>query len=356
VLSIIEVDMLVTSDARSTATQLWYKSRNILEKARQQIELPGALTTNVSGFASKETSPRQPPEMPPYSHPPPRPEGIHQTPTKQNQGRLSSSTLNHYGARHDRSPDRATAVEDDGSGRNDKRDVHGGFGVQRERSNRQSYPYPGRRSQASDMRKETEFTNQERVGPSDIHSRPHSHQKQSSDPSRSEYSERRSRSSFPDSVGESEYGMRSQDVPDLYQEDDVSHQNILEGPSPGRNRSKRDHPDLHEIRKNLPKVKESSGDSYGDVSGNSTALRNPQKSGPNHGAVVAQIQVTEEPIPFLSVAQATLWKSQNQARMSIGFGIRLGPPPDPLPHQYLQRRLKDRDHVCTKSRFSRSIS
>jgi len=347
VLNMVEVDMLVLSDARSQALQLWHKCQGILEKARREVDLQSSPTRNE--IASKEPPPRPPPQMPPSPHPPPRPIDSYSTRSKHSQRQVSwDQSPESYGGRRDHSPDRETMFDGEGSARSDGSNTLDGRSEYWEASR---YEYPGRRPQSSVQRSRDEWGHHHRSDPSANKSTRSSYRPQSSDEARSE----RKRTSLPASIGSAQYDRKSQESGEMYREDDVIHQSTGGEPSSEGGRSRRGQPERRSTRKSLPPVNESSGDSY-DAGGSSMTPNRTSvvhHSGPSRETALAvrpgvPPSAHNPQIPFLSVGAALLWKTQSQSRMRFGFGsskIRLGHTPEPLPHQYLQRRLEKRDQV-----------
>lgn len=344
VLKMIEMDMLVQPDARAQAIQLWHKCQRILGEATQETESQNS-STRI------EPPPRQPPEMPSSSYPPPRPKDNYQTPTKHGPRQVSwSESPDNYGVRRDHSPDRETLADGEGSGRSDGSNTLDGRNEYWESSRSE---YPGRRPQSSVQRSRDDFGNHHRSR-SGANNSSRSYHQQSSDEARFG----RKRTPLPVSIGGSQYKRQSQESEDIYPEDDVTHQNVPSELNSEGIRNRKGKPERRSTRQSLPNVKESSNDSY-DVGGSSMAAHRTSvihQAGPSletatsaHPSIVpAPAPAKPQEIPYLSVGEANLWKTQSQARRSIGFGplkSKLSPAPDPLPHQYLQRRLKDRDQV-----------
>lgn len=343
VLRMIEDEMLVESDARSTAKQLWHRSQQILERAKQDTESSNDLTGN--GTNPKGTSPRQPPEMPPSTYPPPRIPDTRRISGKHDQRQVSwGEGVNLYDvSRRDPSPDGASELGNEGSSQNDRQSPSGGTRNWRFPTRDSQHEFPGRRPTSNSF------------GSSGQHNNVSYHQKQPSEQSRATLRHRSSLHSSSDGfdyVGWQGGPETSSPREGVFQNKERSE----EEPSPSRSRSRRDHPVQPEIRQSLPQLAEGSGDSY--TSGDRTSSMMPNRTDytsrdnsaaiPSTRANTTHHQIKQE-IPFLSVGHASHWRTQHQSRKGLGARLRRDTIPERLPHQYLQERLKQRDHVCTYS-------
>ena len=225
-------------------------------------------------------------------------------------------------------------VDGEGLGRRDRTNTHNN--------------YPGRRSQRID----SELPPENRSRTNGSHGKlPYRPRQLSDQHSRSGYPERRqSRISNRSSENEANYDRYSSGTSGSYRKEPSYNEDNGEGPSIGRNRSKRSPSKRPDTRRGLTKVHETSGDSFASLNGETSVPRNAPRSEPPRRPVVVQYQTTTdmERIPYLSVGVVAHWKVQEKSQ--TGFGLRswinrLSSPPNILPHNYLRKGLKERDHV-----------
>lgn len=347
VINLVETDMLVAAQYRSTAHQLWGKTRTILHKAKHQREQTDGGPAEMAVNVSMRTSPRQPPESPPSSFPPPRHQSrvADSTPTKHSSrppfhGESSSQhpqTL--PDARREHSPDRMSTYDDQ---------------------------ILGRKSSPRHPRPATRPTQHSHSTDHAIYSR--HHPRSGTITSGNEFDDAQTRR-LDAGTSRQKYAAQPRDHGDI----------PIRQENPGTGAP-------HGPRHSLPALGRGSSDSYLEAgyldfdirqshmhhshsiperreTTSSTATGSTQDYEPPPVPVKKKISPATVkagkrakkskrgrttsptgPKPNLTVGEALHWKSEMRF-YNRKFLIRMGSPPE-LPHGYLRDRLESRDHVC----------